>query len=391
MKFKKSILFAISVFFLVGLFLAPAPNQVMAAEPIKIGAVLTVTGRGSFLGDPEKKSLNIYATTINAAGGINGRMIKLFIEDDEGKADKCSEAVQRLLMRDKVIAIIGPSLSGLSLRIIGLVQKAQTPNISAAASIKIVQPVKKWVFKTPQTDSSAVEAIYIYAKMKGYKKVALLTVNTGYGFSGLAQLKKLAPKYGMKIVAAERFGPKDNDMTAQLTRIKDKKPDYIVGWTIGPTQVTIVRNWAQLGMKNIPFFQSHGWGSPRNLTACGAAANGVYAPLGRIVVAEQLPNSDPLKAFDLHYVKAWKRYYPNTAVSTFGGHAWDALHMLVTAIRQVGTNKAKIRDYLENNIKNFPGTGGMFNMSPMDHCGLTYKAFVMTQVVGGKWKIVHVF
>ncbi len=391
MTIKKSILYAIGVFFLVGLFIAPAPNQVMAAQPIKIGAVLTVTGRGSFLGDPEKKSLNIYATIINAAGGINGRPIKLYIEDDEGKADKCSEAVQRLLMRDKVIAIIGPSLSGLSLRVIGLLQKSQTPNISCAASIKIVQPVKKWIFKTPQTDSSAVRAIYIYAKMKGYKKVALLTVNSGFGYSGLAQLKRLAPQYGMKIVAAERFGPKDNDMTAQLTRIKAKKPDYIVGWTIGPTQVTIVRNWAQLGMKNIPFFQSHGWGSPRNLTACGAAANGVYAPLGRIVVASQLPNSDPLKAFDMHYVRSWKRYYPHTAVSTFGGHAWDALNMLVTAIRKVGPNKAKIRNYLETNIKNFPGTGGMFNMSATDHCGLNYKAFVMTQVVGGKWKIVHIF
>ncbi|MBU0514754.1 MAG: ABC transporter substrate-binding protein [Proteobacteria bacterium] len=391
MMFKKSILVAVAAIFLAGIFLIPSPTVVQAAEPIKIGAVLTVTGRGSFLGDPEKKSLLIYVKALNAAGGINGRPIKLFVEDDEGKADKCSEAVQRLLMRDKVVAIIGPSLSGLSMRIIGLVQKAQTPNISCAASIKIVKPVKKWVFKTPQTDTMAVEAIYIHAKMKGYKKVALLTVNSGFGYSGLAQLKRLAPKYGMKIVAAERFGGKDNDMTAQLTRIKGKKPDYIVGWTIGPTQVTIVRNWAQLGMKNIPFYQSHGWGSPRNLTASGAAANGVLAPLGRIVVVDQLPASDPLKAFDLHYVKAWKQYYPKTAVSTFGGHAWDAIHMLVAAIKKVGTNKAKIRDYLENNIKNFPGTGGMFNMSPTDHCGLNYKAFVMTQVVNGKWKIVYVF
>jgi len=390
MKFKKPILVAVAAIFLAGIFLIPSPPVVRAAEPIKIGAVLTVTGRGSFLGDPEKKSLIIYVRAINGAGGINGRKIKLYIEDDEGSASKARQAVLKLLRRDKVTAIIGPSLSGVTLAIIGIMQKAKTPLVSAAASIKIVKPVKKWVFKTPQTDTMAVEAIYIHAKKQGYKKVALLTVSSGFGFSGLAQLKALAPKYGMKIVAAERFGPKDNDMTAQLTRIRAKKPDYIVGWTIGPTQVTIVRNWAQLGMKGIPFYQSHGWGSPRNLTASGAAANGVMAPLGRIVVVNELPASDPLKAFDMHYVKAWMRYH-KSAVSTFGGHAWDAIHMLVAAIRKVGTNKAKIRDYLENNIKNFPGTGGMFNMSPTDHCGLSYKAFVMTKVVNGKWKIIYVF
>jgi len=378
---------------LLAAFLVTPVMEVEAADPYKVGAVFSVTGRASFLGDPEKKTAVMLQEEINNKGGINGHPLELIVYDDEGDSTKCALAVRKLITQDKVCALIGPSLSGLSLAVLPEAEKHKIPMVSCAASYKIVtkDPATgeqwKWVFKTPQSDSMAVEAIYTHMKNNGISKIAVMSVTSGFGASGRSELLRLAPDFGMTIVADEKYGPKDTDMTAQLTKIKGLAPQAIVNWSIGPTQVVVVRNWKELGMTNITFYQSHGFGSRKNIELAAGAAEGVFCPLGACNIAEVLPADAPQKKVTTEYLKAYKAKY-NEDLSSFGGHAWDALSIVAKALEAVGPDKAKIRDYVEN-LTGFVGQHGVFNFSAKDHNGLTKDAFNMVVVKKGDWALAH--
>jgi len=384
MKLKKLVLFTMAGLFGIGVLISPA-----LADSYKIGAVFSVTGRASFLGDPEKKTATMIADEINKAGGINGKKLELIVYDDEGDATKSNLAVKKLMTQDKVCVVIGPSLSGLSLAVAPLAEQNKTPLISCAASYKIVTDEKTgkqrpWVFKVPQSDSMAVEAIYNHMQKKGINKIAIITGTTGFGKSGRGELLRLAPKYGIKIVADESYGPKDTDMTAQLTKIKGLSPQSIVNWSIGPTQVTVLRNFRDLGMTKIPFYQSHGFGSRKNIELAAGAAEGVYTPLGACATPDALPANHPQKKVAAGYNQNYTGKY-NEPVSTFGGHAWDAMNLAIEALKAVGCDRAKIRDYVEKK-KGFVGQHGVFNFSADDHNGLVWQdAFNMIVVKDGNW------
>jgi branched-chain amino acid transport system substrate-binding protein len=376
--------------FLTTFILIPV-MEAYASEAYKVGAVFSVTGRASFLGDPEKKTVLMLQEQINKKGGINGHPLELIIYDDEGDATKCALYVRKLITQDKVCTIIGPSLSGLSLAVLPEAEKHKIPMVSCAASYKIVTKNLdtgeqwKWVFKVPQSDSMAVEAVYTHMKKHGISKIAIMSVTSGFGASGRGELLRLAPKYGMTIVADEKYGPKDADMTVQLTKIKGKAPEAIVNWSIGPTQVVVVRNWKDLGMTKTSFYQSHGFGSRKNIELAAGAAEGVYCPLGACNVAEILPNDHPQKRVTMGYLRAYTTKY-DEPLSSFGGHGWDSLNVVVKALKAVGCDKAKIRDYIEG-LKGFVGQHGVFNFSPKDHNGLTKEAFQMVVVKRGDWAL----
>jgi len=379
----------LTVVFLTGLVICCFSFQ-PAVAAYKVGAIFSVTGGASFLGDPEKKTAQMVVDEINKGGGINGEKIELIVYDDETDPTKCNLYAKKLLNQDKVVAVIGPSVSGLSIAVVPVFEKFKTPLVSCAASYKIVYNEKtgkpyKWVFKTPQSDSLAVEAIYTKMQAMGIGKIALITVTDGFGASGRHELLRLADEYKMQIVADEKYDPKDTDMTAQLTKIKGLAPQAIVNWSVGPTQVTVVRNWRDLGMTNITFFQSHGFGSRKNIELAAGAAEGVYCPLGACNIAELLPEDHPQKRVTMDYQKSYMEKY-NEPLSSFGGHAWDAIHLVADALKAVGGDRAKIRDYLENKT-GFIGQHGVFNFSPDDHNGLTKEAFQMVVVKDGDWAL----
>jgi branched-chain amino acid transport system substrate-binding protein len=356
-------------------------------EPYKVGAVFSVTGRTSFLGEPEKKTAVMIAEAINKVGGINGHPLELVIYDDESDETKAVLAVKRLLKKDKVPVIIGPSLSGNTLAVVKIMNDAKVPLVSAAASNKIVTPVvdRKWIFKVPQSDTHAVEKVYDHLLKNGINKIAIMSVSTGFGASGREELLRLAPQVGIEIVADERYGPKDTDITAQLTRIRGTDAQAIVNWSVGPTQVLAVKNWHDLGMTSIPFYQSHGFGSRKNIKLAAGAAEGVFCPLGRVNIPDLVPADHPQKKIIEIYNKAYQEKY-NEPLSSFGGHGWDALNLVIDALKAVGPDSAKIRDYIENRT-NFIGQHGVFNFSPTDHNGLTKEAFEMVVVKDGDWAL----
>ncbi len=383
MQFTRFCSFLLAVVF-VGVFgIYPG----LCASVYKIGAVFSVTGVASFLGEPEKKTAEMIVEEINASGGINGHKVELVLYDDESDATKAILAVRKLIKKDKVSIIIGPTRSGESLAVAPVVERERVPLISCASSYKIVTPVEKrhWVFKVAPSDSHVVQRMYEYMTGKGIKKIAILTVSTGYGSSGREELLKYAPKYGIEIVADERYGPKDTDLTAQFTKIRSKKPQAIVNWSVGPTQILAAKTWKQLGMANIPLFQSHGFGNKKNIEMLGSDAEGIYVPLPPVVIGPILPDSHPQKQTIMNYKKAYEARY-NEPVSSFGGHAWDAINLAIMALKSVGPDRAKIRDFIEN-THNFVGQLGIFNFSPKDHNGLSKKDLIMVQVKNGDWAL----
>ncbi|GAB4345427.1 MAG: ABC transporter substrate-binding protein [Candidatus Abyssubacteria bacterium] len=351
-------------------------------EPIKIGAIFSVTGPASWLGEPERNTAKMIEAEVNAAGGINGRPIEVIVEDDATEDAKAVNAIKKLVMKDNVVAVIGPSVSGASLAVKPLAEEYGVPLISCAAAEEIVNPLAKWVFKTPQKDSDCVIRIFEHMKSKGISKVAIISVTTGFGAAGRQQLKKYAPEIGIEIVADETYGPKDTDMTAQLTKIKGTDAQAIINWSVGDVQVVVVKNIRQLGL-TIPIYQSHGFGNPKNAIHCGEAGEGIIFPAGRLLIADELSPDHPQSAVLKKYKADYESKF-NDNVSTFGGHAYDALWLVIKAIEAVGPDRAKIRDHIEN-TKGFVGTGGIFNYSPEDHCGLDKTAFEMIVVKNQKF------
>jgi branched-chain amino acid transport system substrate-binding protein len=354
-------------------------------EPYKIGAIFSVTGVGSFLGEPEKKTALMIVDEVNKKGGINGHPVELIVYDDESDTTKAALAAKRLIKKDMVSVIVGPTRSGESLAVVPIAEEAKIPLISCAASYKIVMPIneRRWIFKTAQSDQHAVEQMYEFMRNKGIRKVGILSDSTGFGASGREELLKYAQQYGLEIVADERYGPKDTDLTAQFTKIRSLKPDAIINWSIGPTQILAVQTWRNLGMTDIPLFQSHGFGSRKNLEILGQSAEGVFLPISPVIVGKLLPDDHPQKKVTVEYANAYEALHKEP-VSAFGGYAWDAVQLALSAFKAVGNDPSKIRDYLEN-LKGFVGQSGVFNFSPDDHNGLTKKDLIMVQVRNGDW------
>ncbi len=356
-----------------------------AASTIKIGALFSVTGPAAFLGEPERNSAQMVVDEINKAGGIKGRKLELIVYDTGGDATKAKQLVNKLIKDDKVSAIIGPSTTGESLAIIDDVEKAGVPLISCAAGIKITEPVKKWVFKTAQNDTLAVSRIYEYLQKHNLTKVAILSVSDGFGQSGREQLKSQAAKFGITILSDDTYGPKDTDMTAQLTKIRGLQAQAIICWGTNPGPAVVAKNVRQLGIKT-PIYMSHGVSSKKFIELAGEAAEGIRLPSGKVVVADVLPSSDSQKKSLLAFVKDYQQHFKAEG-DHFGGHAWDAVMLLKGAIERGGDSPAAIRDQLENS-RNFAGIGGVFNYSAQDHAGLKKDAFVLVEVKKKDWVLV---
>ncbi|MEW5774978.1 MAG: ABC transporter substrate-binding protein [Thermodesulfobacteriota bacterium] len=359
--------------------------SVQAAEPIKIGAVFSITGPASFLGEPERNSLEMEVAKINAAGGVLGRPIELTIYDDETDVNKCVLAVDKLLKKDKVAVVIGPTTSGNTLAIVNKFPAAKVPLISCASAEKITTPVNPWVFKVAPSDRYAALRILEHARKSGYKKLAIITVSDGFGQAGRGVLQELVPAQGFTLVADEIYGPKDTDMTAQLTKIKSLAPDAVICWGTNPGPAVISRNRVQIGMST-PLYQSHGVASKKFIELAGDAAEGLLLPAGRLIVAGQLAEGHPQKPVLMGYSKDYETKY-KAAVSTFGGHAYDAVHLVADAVKRTGSAEPQaIRDGIEK-ITAFVGTAGIFTFGPTEHNGLDASAFEMIRIEKGDWKI----
>jgi branched-chain amino acid transport system substrate-binding protein len=353
------------------------------SNTIRIGALFAVTGPASFLGAPEKKTAEMLIEQINARGGLAGKKLELIVKDTAGSPEKAISFAKQLIEENKVFAIIGPSTSGESLQIKELCDNAKTILISCAAAEKIVDPVAKYVFNSPQKDRHAIERIFGVMKDLGIRRIGVISANTGFGKAGKDQVVKLAPGAGIQVLISEVYDKDATDLSGVLTKVKNKNVQAVVNWSIEPIQSIVAKNMKQIGL-NVTLFQSHGFGNPKYASAAGAAGEGIIFPAGRLLIADSLPDGHPQKTLLVNYKNAYESRYKED-VSTFGGHAYDALLILTSAIEKVGAaDSEKVRDAIEA-TQGLVGTAGIYNFSATNHNGLDAKAFEILTVKGGKF------
>lgn len=375
-----------------GLILAGAAAVLTAgpvsAQQVKIGSILSTTGRAAFLGEDMKRGMELAIAEINKAGGVMGKPIKWFFYDAESQSVKGVNATKRLISQDEVSIIAGGgSMSGIALAMVPMTQRAKRIFISTEGSMAIVNPVAKreYTFKSTADDDQAIERALDYLKKKGVKKVALLHSTTGFGQSALTQMKVVAPKYGMDVVY-ESFGPADTDVTSQLTRIKDSGAQAIIIWTVTPTGVVALKQAQQLGMDKLHLIHSYGFVSQRYMKLAGDAAKNLLLISVKFPVGKDLPDTDKTKAKILALQEMYRKKYGREP-NQFVAQTYDAIWLAKIALDMAkSTDPAKIRDAMTN-IKGYQGAGGEFNFSKDRHSGLSKKDLVLVKWEDGRFKL----
>jgi branched-chain amino acid transport system substrate-binding protein len=354
---------------------------IASAKTLKIGAILSVSGPTAFLGVPEANTLKMLVESINAKGGINGEMIELIIKDSAGESEKAVSYAKQLIEEENVFAILGPSRTGSAMAIKSLCEKSGTLLISCASSKMIVDPVGRFIFKTPQDDSLAIRKIYEHMRKNNITKIGVAAGGTGFGKMGKMFAEELAPEYGITIVSSEVYAPNVTDLSSLVAKWKSgEKIEAVLNWSIVPAQTILAKNIRQVNW-DVPIYLSHGFGNIKYVEVGGKAVEGVIFPAGRLLIAEELDDSHPQKKVLVDYKNDYEAAFKEP-VSTFGGHAYDSLMILVQALETVGaSDKMKVRETIEN--MTFVGTGGVFKFSPTDHGGLTLDAFEMMTVKDG--------
>ncbi|MFG1299943.1 ABC transporter substrate-binding protein [Xanthobacter sp. V3C-3] len=368
--------------------LALALMTTAASAEIKIGAIISETGPASALGDPEAKTIRMLVDELNAKGGIKGEKARLVLYDDGGDPSKAKTFATRLVEDDGVVAMVGGTTTGTSMAILAVAEDSKVPFISLAGAIEIIDPVKPFTFKTPHTDRMACLKIFEDMKSRGLTKVGLISGTDGFGASMRNQCLAVAKSSGIEIVADETYGPKDADMTPQLTNIRSKPGiQAILNSGFGQGPATITRNYVQLGL-SIPLYQSHGVATNAFIELAGAKnAEGVRVPGTALLVGELLDPKDPQKPVVLAYKASFEKA-AGAPVSTFGGYAHDAMRILMEALAKAPSAKpAAIRDAIEGTT-GLVGTTGTYNYSKTDHLGLDLSAFRILEISNGGWTLV---
>ncbi|MFH1149946.1 MAG: ABC transporter substrate-binding protein [Actinomycetota bacterium] len=352
-------------------------------ETYKIGAVLSLSGPAAPLGQPEQRALEMLQEQLNAGAGVEGHQVEFVIEDDESLPAKATEAMNKLITTENVAAVIGSSTTGASLAMSEIAQSKQIPLVVCAAGTQLTQPVKKYIFRTPPTDSMAIAKVLDYLVNKAkVKKIAILHDANAFGTGGADELAKKAPGEGVEVVARESYGSTDTDMTAQLTKIKETPAEALVVWGTNPGPAIIAKNMQQLGM-NIPFVGSHGIANKKFIELAGAAANGVVFPAGKMLIPSSIPEDSEWRTAVDDFKTEFQTKY-NLEADTFAGHGYDAGLIVTDAMKTAGTDKAMLRNQIEK-TKDLVGIGGIFTYSPTNHDGLSEDDLMMIKIANGNW------
>ena len=364
---------------------------VQAAEPIKLGAFFDLTGPSSAIGTPTKLVAEMVVKKINDEGGINGRPLQLVIADDEGDPTKAALIARKFTESDKVTAIIGPTRTDTGMAAKPIVEQMKVPTfMTVGGDAPVVVPPYRYTFKSPQRTAVAVRKIYSHMRNKGIQKIAIITAADGFGKDGRAALERLASEYGIKIAITESFQATDNDMTAQLVKIKAAAPEAVICWTIGKAGAIVAKNVKQLAIK-APLFQCHGLPDPVYVQLAGDASDGNIMPSTKLMVASELPNTDPQKKVITEFIRLYNDVYHydrQFPINTHSGYAWDAIYIVANAMKKAGTDPEKLRDAIEQ-TKGYVGVSGTYTITPEDHNGLGIDSMVMVQVSKGQWKMLE--
>jgi branched-chain amino acid transport system substrate-binding protein len=351
----------------------------------KIGAVLSLTGPAAPLGEPEQRALMLLEEELNDGEGVDGHKVEFIIEDDESQPEKAKAAITKLINQEKVPAVIGSSSTGATLAMAPVAESSKVPLVCCAAGTKITDPVMPYVFRTPPTDSMAIEKVldYLENSLK-VEKIAILHDANAFGTGGADELSQKAPDAGIEIVARESYGSTDTDMTAQLTKIKGTDAEAIVVWGTNPGPASIAKNMQQLAME-IPYVGSHGIANKKFIELAGTASEGVVFPAGKLLIPESIEEGSEWRQAVDDFAQAYEDKY-NMEIDTFAAHGYDAGLIVTEAMKMAGTgtDSQAIRDAIEE-IEEFVGIDGIYTFSAKNHDGLSADDLIMIEVKDGDW------
>lgn len=361
----------------------------MASAQIKVGVTVASTGPAASLGIPERNTVSLLPTE------IAGQKIEYIVLDDGTDTTAAVRNMRKLITDDKVDVVVGTSVTPGSLAMVDVAGETSTPMISVAANARIVEPVegaRQWVFKTPQNDQLMAGALADAMVKHGIKTLGFIGYNDAYGEGWLNVMTQAAEAKGIKVVSVERYNRNDTSVTGQALKLVASKPDGILVAGSGTPVALPQTELKNRGYKGI-MYQTHGAANNDVLRVCGKDCNDMYLPAGPLLVADQLPDENPVKKTALDYKTKYEAKYGPGSINTFGGHMWDA-GMLIEAVIPValatgakpGTPEFRkaLRDALEQ-VKGLAVSQGVFTMSPTDHAGFDERARVMVKVVDGKW------
>jgi len=362
--------------------------SVGAFAQIKVGVTISATGPAASLGIPEKNTIPL------CPKGVAGKSIEYILLDDATDTTTAVQNTRKLISENKVDAIIGSTTTPNSLAMLDVFAEGETPVISLASSIRIIEPMdakKAWSFKTPQTDVMMAGAIVEHAAANGVKSIGYIGFNDALGEAFFAEIDRAAQARKIPLVASERYSPKDTTVTGQVLKLIAARPDAIVVGASGTPAALPASVLIERGYKGKLYF-NHGVANNDFLRVGGKDVEGGYVPASPVIVAGQLPDDHPAKKRAEEYIKLYEAAYGAGSVAAFGSYTWDACLELANAIpvalksAQPGTVEFRraLRDALEN-TKNLEVSNGAVNMSKTDHLGLDSRARVMTRIENGKW------
>jgi len=358
---------------------------------IKIGVTISTTGPAASLGVPQRNSIALMPTE------IGGQTVEYLVLDDGADSTKAVANARKLIDENSVDALVGSSTTPASLAMIDVAAEKQVPMISLAASARLIGPMdaqRRWVFKTPQNDSLMADAIAVHMASAGVKTVGFIGFNDAYGDGWLNEATRAFAAHGIKLVATERFARADASVTGQVLKLVAAKPDAVLIAGAGTPAALPQKTLRERGYAG-KYYQTHGVANADFLRVGGRDVEGTVLPAGPVLVAAQLPDSSPIKAVALDYVRRYEAANGVGSVATFGAHAMDAGIILQAAIpialrsAKPGTAafRAALRDAIEGD-KELVLTHGVSTMTPQDHNGFDQRARVMVAIEGGAWKLL---
>lgn len=362
-----------------------------AHAQIRVGVTISLTGPQASLGIPEGQTVELLPRR------IGDRNVEYIVLDDGSDPTRAVTNVRRLITERKVDLVIGSTTTPNTLAIIDVAAEAKTPVVSLASSARLIEPVeanKRWIFKTPHSDSHIASSIAEHMLRDEIRTVAFIGFNNALGEAFWEEVARYSTRHGIRVVANERFSPTDVSVTGQILKILSARPDAVVIGASGTPAVMPGKTLAERRYRGRVYF-NHGVSNNDFLRLCGKDCEGMYVPTGPVMVAAQLPDTNPVKSEALRFKQLYEDRYGAGTVSLFAAYTWDVGLLLQAAVPAAlehanpGTEafRAALRDALEN-VRDLSTATGIVNMSPTDHVGLDHRSRVMVQIRNGNWHLV---
>jgi branched-chain amino acid transport system substrate-binding protein len=360
-----------------------------AADPVRIGTILSVSGPAAFLGQDMKDGTQLAVDEINDAGGIDGRKIDWIFYDAQSQTQHAISEARRLLSNDGVDIIVGGgSMSGIALAIAPMAEAAKVPFVSTEGASAIVNPAadRRWSFKSTVDDYLVLHRAADYFDKKGLRKIALLADTSGFGQGATEQFKIVAKERNLDAIH-ESFTPSDTDLVPQLGRIRDAGAQAILCWTVTPAGVVFLKQAQQLGLdEKLTLIHSYGFVTGKYMELAGSAAAGLLLLSQKFVVGDQLPDTDSVKPKIAVLTENFERRF-NRVPNQFVAQTYDAVYLAKIALLKGGSDREKVRAALED-IRDYRCASGIFSFSPEHHSGLAKNSIVLVNWANGRFHLV---